>query len=451
MSSVSLKKLAIRGAAWTILGYGISNILRLGSNLILTRLLAPELFGLISLVNVFISGLHLFSDIGITQSIIQNKRGDDPNFLNTAWTIQVLRGVAIWLGCIAIAWPLAYLYGEPKLIWLIPIVGLNTLITGFNSTAFYTFRRQLAIDKWILYVLTIQIISSTVMIVWAYLSPTIWALVVGNLVSGLVDLVISHRLIPQFSNRFAWDREAAQDIFSFGRWIFLSTLVTFLGTQFDRIIIAKLLSVKILGIYTIALTFAMLPQQVIGQLASQVMFPAIAKLTDLPRDILRAKILSKRRFILAGVGFIVIFFACFGDLLILKLYDYRYTQAAWMLPILALGVWPNVLSETGYQTLLAVGKPKYQTYGQFLKSLHVLIGLPLGFYFLGLPGLIVMIALNDIELYGVVTYSLWREKLGCFQQDIKTTALLLIILALVLTGRFMLGFGFPISELLASP
>lgn len=82
----SLKKLAIRGMVWTVAGYGASQILRLGSNLILTRLLFPELFGLMTLVNIFITGLHLFSDIGVGPSIIQNKRGDDPVFLNTAWT-----------------------------------------------------------------------------------------------------------------------------------------------------------------------------------------------------------------------------------------------------------------------------------------------------------------------------------------------------------------------------
>ena len=68
----SLKKLAIRGTIWTIVGYGASQILRFGSNLILTRLLFPKLFGLMALLNTFIIGLHLFSDIGIGTIIIQN-------------------------------------------------------------------------------------------------------------------------------------------------------------------------------------------------------------------------------------------------------------------------------------------------------------------------------------------------------------------------------------------
>jgi O-antigen/teichoic acid export membrane protein len=92
----SLKTLAIRGAIWTIAGYGAGQLLRLGGNLVLTRLLEPKLFGLMTLVFVFITALHLFSDLGIGVSVIQNKRGDDPVFLNTAWTLQVVRGVFLW-------------------------------------------------------------------------------------------------------------------------------------------------------------------------------------------------------------------------------------------------------------------------------------------------------------------------------------------------------------------
>ncbi|NES82118.1 MAG: oligosaccharide flippase family protein [Moorea sp. SIO2B7] len=446
----SLKKLAISGAIWTFLGYGTSQALRLGSNLILTRLLVPEMFGLMALVNVFIMGLNLFSDIGLGPSIIQNKRGDDPDFLNTAWTMQVIRGFGLWLGCLVIVWPLAQFYKDPRLIWLIPIVGLTTIFAGFNSTSLFSLNRQIALGKLTLFELGTQVVTLIIMITWAWFSRSIWALVVGNLVGALLKMLGSHWLIPEYSNRFTWDRAAAKEIFSFGKWIFFSTAVTFLATQMDRILLGKLLSFSILGIYTVAFTLASIPEQVVSRVASKVMFPIVSQLADLPRASLRAKILDKRRFILAGIGLMVIFLVCFGDLLILLLYDDRYSQAAWMLPIIALGIWPYLLFETSRQSLMAIGKPNYQAFGQFAKSIHVCIGLPLGFYFLGLPGFIIMVALNDIELYGVVSYGLWREELSCFQQDIKATALLVIVLTLVLTGRFMLGFGLPISQLFIS-
>src|SRR5690606_8194669 len=94
-----------RGSLWALAGYGGSRVLRIGGNLVLWRLLYPDAFGLIALVNVFITGLTMFSDVGIGPSIVQNPRGDDPAFLNTAWTIQVVRGFILGIAGAALAAP----------------------------------------------------------------------------------------------------------------------------------------------------------------------------------------------------------------------------------------------------------------------------------------------------------------------------------------------------------
>ncbi len=445
----SLKKLAIRGTAWTIASYGASQLLRLGSNLILTRLLFPKLFGLMALVNIFIMGLHLFSDIGVGPSIIQNKRGDDPAFLNTAWTLQVMRGFGLWFGCVLIAWPIAKFYSEPQLLWLIPVVGLSTIISGFNSTALFTLNRHMAFGRLEIFELGVQVLALVVMVVWAWFSRTIWALVIGGLVSDVVRMVCSHRLIAGSSNRFAWDQQAANDLFSLGRWIFVSTAVTFVGTQVDRLILGKLISLELLGVYGIALTLASIPSQVIGALSNKVIFPAVSKLVHLPRETLRTKILHNRRLVLVASALILTVLVSFGDVLVLTLYDKRYTEAAWMLPLLALGIWPNLLSETLRQSLVAIGQPSYQAYGQLFKGIYMCIGLPLGFDLIGITGAVLVVALNDIPVYGVIAYGLWREGLGSFKQDIQATVLLLILIALVLMGRVSLGYGLPLSRSLA--
>src|SRR5438874_5493519 len=119
-SQGSLKSRTLRGSMWTIGGYGLSNVLRVAGNLVLTRLLFPDVFGLMTLVNVFIQGLWMFSDVGIGPAIVQSNRGDDPKFLRTAWTIQCFRGVALWLCASALAWPVARFYGQPLMVWLVP-------------------------------------------------------------------------------------------------------------------------------------------------------------------------------------------------------------------------------------------------------------------------------------------------------------------------------------------
>ena len=58
----------------------------------------PEAFGIMALVNVLIQGLTMFSDVGIEPAIVQHRRGDEPRFYNTAWTVQILRGFVLLLG-----------------------------------------------------------------------------------------------------------------------------------------------------------------------------------------------------------------------------------------------------------------------------------------------------------------------------------------------------------------
>jgi O-antigen/teichoic acid export membrane protein len=97
----NLKKLAVRGSIYELAGFGASQVVRLFSNLILSRLLFPEAFGLAALIAIFNTGLVMLSDVGIEQSVVQNDRGDEESFLNTAWVLHITRGGLLWvLSCL---------------------------------------------------------------------------------------------------------------------------------------------------------------------------------------------------------------------------------------------------------------------------------------------------------------------------------------------------------------
>jgi O-antigen/teichoic acid export membrane protein len=447
MASATVRKQAINGTVWTMTGYGISQSLRLGSNLILTRLLIPELFGLMALVNVFLMGLALFSDIGIRPSIIQNKRGNEPVFLNTAWTIQIVRSFGVWLGCIALAFPLAQFYEEPRLTWLLPVVGFNSVIMGFTSTSLATLNRQMKIGKLTMFEIITQIISLTVMVIWSWFNPTIWALVAGTLASGVSKMILSHYLNLGQPNRFAWNKEVIQEITTFGKWIMISTAMTFLASQVDRLLLGKMLSLEMLGIYSIAFTISEIPRQIVMKVGSAVIFPLISRRADHPRSELRITIKKQRWRLLLILALIVMAIVSFGDLLISKLYDERYLAATWMLPILGLGIWPTVLSETLGRCLSGLGKPQYAAWGAFSRFLFIAIGLPVGFTSYGILGALVVIALNDIPTYVAVTYGLWREKLLCLRQDLQATSLFLGLVMLMLIVRSLIGIDLPVIQL----
>ena len=441
------KKLAIKGAAWTIASYGSSQIIRFASNLILTRLLLPELFGLVGLTYVFIVGVNLLSDIGVGPSIIQNKRGEDPQFLNTAWTIQVIRSFFVWICLIVITKPVASFYGDDRLLWLIPVIGINSLIGGFSSTATSSLNRQMAVKRVVIFEFGIQIISTTVMIVWAWFDRSIWAIVAGGFTNTLVELVWSHFLIPGKSNRFAWDKEAAKEIFSYGKWIFLSTALFFLCSQADRLILGKIFTLTMLGIYGIAFSLGDMPRQVILAISGRVIFPSVSLLAELPREELRAKILKNRQIILIPVVVGLAIFVIFGDQLILILYTKEYESASWMMPILALGIWHTTLYNMMGSCLLAVGKSQYQAIGNLLTFVNLCITIPLAYHLKGNLGAVIAVALGDLPTYAVTNYGLWREGLTCFWQDIQLTGLLVGVLAILIWCRVALGLELPLEKI----
>ncbi|QLE58459.1 oligosaccharide flippase family protein [Nostoc sp. TCL26-01] len=444
----SLKKLAIRGTIWTIAGYGSSQILRLGSNLILTRLLTPEFFGLMAVVNTLRIGIELFSDLGISQSIINNKRGDEPVFLNTAWTLSVIRGFVIWLLCVLMTWPMANFYHEDRLLWLIPVVGLSSVFDGFSSTSRHMLQRHLELGKLTIYYFSLQVLTLSTFVVLAYLNHSVVVLAAGAVIGSIYGMVASYWLVPGYVNRFAWDEDSVQEIMSFGKWMFLASGMTFLNEQADRLILAKLLSFEILGVYAVAYTLAGIPREIIKQISNRVIFPAISNQSGIPRATLRDKILRQRRLILIGFAIFLAVLVTVGDLLITLLYDQRYQEATWMMPILTCGIWVSVLFYTISPALLAIGKALYSAQSNLAGFVMIGAGLPLAFFNFGIIGAIIVIALSDLPLYLVNLYGLKREQLSCIAQDIQMTALFIGILAVFLIIRNSLGFGFPIDMLL---
>jgi O-antigen/teichoic acid export membrane protein len=444
----TLKQRTINGAIWTIIGFGGIYVLRFGNNLILTRLLQPEFFGLMALVNTLRVGLELFSDIGIIQNIVNSKRGDDPKFLNTAWTLQVIRGIFIWILSLLISLPIANFYHEQRLLSLIPIVVLYSVIEGFSSTSVHTLHRRMELRKLSLYEFILQASYFSTLIILVWLIPSIWTLAFGGLSLGIYKLVSSYWLIPQYSNRFAWDKEAVKEILSFGKWMFIASTLMFAAEQADYFVLGKLLSFKMLGVYIIAWTLASIPREVIKQLSLRVIFPAISQQADLPRSDLRAKILPQRQLILCGFAIILAALITIGDLIVGTLYDQRYAEATWMMPILSCGMWFSILFYTISPALLAIGKPLYSAQSNFARFGIITFSVPLVFQSFGVVGAIIVIACSDLPLYIVNLYGLWQEKLSCFIQDIQTTAFFIAILTLFLLIRNSLGFGLPIEQLL---
>lgn len=240
----NLRAKVLRSSSITFVGYGLEQVLRLVSNLILTRILFPEAFGIMALATTILVGLGMLSDIGIQQSLIQNKKGAESSFRNTAWIAQIYKGFLLWLFACLIAYPVSLVYETPVLFPLICALGSTLAIKGFNSTSVAITNKDLKIFRLTTVKLSTQSVGIILTILFAYYSESIWALVWGNIASSIIGVFAGHIFLNNnFKHRYEVDWAALRQIISFGKWIMLSSMFGFLANQADKMIIGDRKSV----------------------------------------------------------------------------------------------------------------------------------------------------------------------------------------------------------------
>jgi O-antigen/teichoic acid export membrane protein len=433
--SAGVSRAAATNAAWTMVGYVLMQVIRLGSTVILSRLLFPKIFGLMTLVNVFIQGIQMFTDIGIGPSLIQSKRGDDDNFRNTAWTIMVGRGFVLWLAAALIAWPVSLLVEptEPSIAALLPVVGVAAAINGFESTAIYTLRRRLLRARLVLLEVGTYFVTMALTILWVYFQPTVWALIVSNIFSTSVQMLVSHFLIPGYRNRFRWDPSAVHELVHFGKWVFVSTLCTFLANQMDKLIVG-MQSISDLGVYNFAVQLALLPITLMVTLGWQLIFPLYSRLHQAGRPLQGA--VTRVHPLVAGFGaFLVAGLFGAGPTVVRCLYDYRYEGASWMVQLLAVGAWFQMLEVLESSVLWTVGQTRTPAVSNMSKLVAMAVLVPLGVRLDGFRGMLAGFVLADAVRYLWTLLAVKRLGLSVLRYD----GLLSLLILLSGVPAFLLG------------
>lgn len=448
----SLEKRAVRGTIYSLLNVGGGQVLRLAGNLITTRLLFPEAFGLMFSVFVLNQGLQMISDVGILPSIIQHERGEEPAFLNTAFTLQALRGVAISLITIALAYPWALYCGEPELFPLILVAAVQGTVTGLDSTKLALLNRKMQVGHLLSVNLAMTIVTQAVMITTAYYTRSVWSLLAGAIAGEVVRMVMSHVVVPGPSNRFQWDKEAAHSIFHFGKWIFISTLVTFLGLRFDALVLPKVVDMGVLGVYSVGQSLASLPVLVTGQIVIWVLLPGLSEAFREDRTQFAAKVQRARRVINAAGVFMMAGTAAFAPPFFYLLYDDRYHDAGWMVQLLMVSTWFFFLQETSVRVQLAMGDSRVQMISNIVKLIATAPAVLVGYWYAELEGLILGLTVGSVAGYAIVAYNLGTRGIPIIARDLVWT-LVALVLGLAAGGSpWLLARYVPVrAELLAIP
>jgi O-antigen/teichoic acid export membrane protein len=431
----------LKGTFWTIGSYGIVTALRVAQSIVLARLLAPELFGIMLIVNTLKIGIELMSDLGIGQNVVYSKNANDPEFYNTAWTLQLIRSLILWLCLSAAAVPLAQLYESEIFVFVIPISCFAIVINGLTSMSRSLLQKRLQVVRINMFEIVTTSLTFFFQIIFAYLNRTVWALVYGALFGSAIYTVGSYFLIPGVRQKIYLSRRYVMEIMHFGKWIFLSSIVYFLSINFDKLYLGRAVPLNLFGVYGIARAIADLLGNLVARLGNYVLFPFIVSHSQMPRADLREQLapLRARFLLLAALGFSL--FIATADLAIRIFYDQRYQAASWMLPVLTVGSWFSILANVSESTLLGLGKPSYGAISNGLKFIFLLIGLPLGVEVYGLVGGIAVIALVDLVRYLPILIGQKRERFSFASQDLLITLAMFLLTGLWELLRFALGVG----------
>lgn len=431
-SGEGLKARALRSTLFTGLGFGSENVMRLISNLILTRLLFPEAFGLMALIQVVLAGLNMFSDLGLRAAIIQDKNSQDESFLNTAWTIQIIRGGVLFLAACLLAYPMAVFYEEPLLLPMMPVAGLSALFQGFNSTRMATANRDLVMGRLTAVTISNQIIGLIITVALAFYLRSVWALVIGGSIAALIRAVSSHLFLPGERNRLSFSFEHARRLIGFGKYIFLASMAGFLIQFGDRAILGKIVSLADLGLYNIAFFLASVPILLIGVLTDKVLFPLYRWSPPAESPENWAKIATARFLLTGSVIPIVAVLALSGHLIVGALYDTRYEDSGPLLILIALAQLPTMLIASYSIMALAAGESgRFALIVVSLAMLRTLMMLVLGSYF-GMIGVIIGPAASSILFYPLLLWLIWKYRAWDYRHDLFYGGLMIALTALTI-------------------
>jgi len=405
-SPLSLRQRALRAGHWTLAGYATSLGIRLASSLVMTRLLVPEMFGVMALVATIANVIWLLSDIGLGQNIIQSRRGAEPAFLDTAWVVQIVRGLLLWgvalllsaglhVAALAGMLPADSVYAYPGLPIILAVASFSVVIQSFQSTKTATAYRTFDQKRLTGLELSSQVAGLAVMLAVGVLTRSIWALVAGGMFAALTKTALSHAWLHGPANRFRVEKQALREVFAFGKWVFVSSAVGVLASNGDRLLLGGFVDAQLLGLYAIAALLLGALEAGVLNFFTAVSLPALSEIAR--KDPSRLREVYRKMRLPADLGLLFVAGGLFaaGRWLIDLLYDPRYAGAGEMLQVLALSLFVARYA-LAQQAYLALGRPRYLAVIQGVRMVSLFALVPALLYLGGLDAAIWAIALHGL-------------------------------------------------------
>ena len=268
----------LSGTAWAFALRFSSRLFGLIRTVVLARLLLPEDFGIVGLALLAVAVLEVLTQPGLQTALIQKKSAVD-GFLDSAWTVQAMRGGLLFAILFLSAPAVSGFFDSHALTPVLQVISLSVLISGFGNIGVLFFQKQLELRKQFLYEFFSSLVDFAVSVLLAFILRDFWALVWGGLAGNVTRLGLSYFLHP-YRPRLRIAMHEVRELFAYGRWVFGSGILLFLIGQGDSLVVGKWLGVAALGFYQMAYLISNLPATEIANALYQVSLPLYSQMQE---------------------------------------------------------------------------------------------------------------------------------------------------------------------------
>jgi O-antigen/teichoic acid export membrane protein len=351
-----LKARVFRGGAWLGIGSVSEQGLRFARNMVLARLLAPAAFGTMAIVMSAAALLQSFTELGVREGLIQNPRGAEPEYVNAAWWMGLIRSVSIYLALFLGAPWVAKFYGNHDLTSLLRVATVSLVLEGAISSRAYVAMKEMKFNRWA----TIQhgggIIGVVITIILGFVLRDVWALVLGTCAESAARCLLSFALCP-FLPSIKIDRDALRHLLQFSKGLFGLAPLYIIFMRADIFVLGKLVPASTLGYYSMGIAVAQVPGFFLANLLGQIFMPALSHVqTDRLRT-RRIVLQVSTAIVLLGLPAVVFSYFC-GRPLLTLLYGPNYAVAAGALFLASCGAVVTLVNNPINTALYASGHPQ---------------------------------------------------------------------------------------------
>jgi len=237
-----------RGAGWMVAMRWSIRLIAVVSTVILARLLSPSDFGVVAMAMLVVALIEVSADFGFEQALIQNQQATRQHF-DTAWTLNLIRGVLGAALLLALAQPAGNFLDEPRIVPVIGWLSLSLFLGGLKNVGVVEFRKELWFAREYRFLVATKIISFVITVGLAIAWRSYWALVVGMIARSAAMVTLSY-VMHEYRPRLALSR--VRELFGFSIWILFNRYIHYANSNFGRLLVARFLDAASLGVLTLA-------------------------------------------------------------------------------------------------------------------------------------------------------------------------------------------------------